>query len=200
MRCSARRGRACREGTRFRSFANRDQHLEEGHRLKALKDRSRAARRVTLLATLAGLTAVLGGCERWALDRQMEELCKKDGGLKVYETVTLPTSDFSNIGEPLARYQQSARSAEEYLGPEYKYIRNIEFLVGKDANALRGEGQLMRTYYAIYRRADGRLLGEAVEYHRGGGDGSFGFGAQPSGDRCPKTSIGLITSVFVREK
>ena len=151
------------------------------------------------LSLTAILLSALSGCERYALDRQMEELCKKDGGVKVYETVTLPASEFSNIGQPLARYEQTAKSVSDYLGPDYKYVRETEILVGPKANAQKGEGQLRRLYYAIYRRADGRLLGESIEYDRSGGDG-FTFGFQPSGNHCPKPRVGLITSVFIRGK
>ena len=158
---------------------------------------NRAARRVTLLATLAGLTAVLGGCERWALDRQMEDLCKKDGGIKVYETVTLPASDFSNIGQPLARYQQTAKSEEELLGPDYRFVSKREILVGKDAKPERGEGRLDRVHSAIFRRADNKLLGESVLYQRGGGD-LFTLGFMPSGRNCPSPHADLAASIFLK--
>lgn len=154
-------------------------------------------RRATLLVTLAGLTVALGGCERWALDRQMEELCQKDGGIKVYETVTLPASDFSNIGQPLARYQQTARTEEELFGPDYKYVVKRDFILGPYARADRGEGQLTRWHQAIYRRSDGRLLGEAVRYNRSGGDG-FTYGFQPSGKNCPDVRTGLELQIFVK--
>ena len=157
----------------------------------------RAMRRVTFLLTLAGLTVALGGCERWALDRQMEELCQKDGGIKVYETVTLPASDFSNIGQPLARYQQTARTEEELFGPDYKYVVKRDFILGPYARADRGEGQLTRWHQAIYRRSDGRLLGEAVRYNRSGGDG-FTYGFQPSGKNCPDVRTGLELHIFVK--
>ncbi len=157
-------------------------------------------RRVVAIPIAVISLLTLAGCERWALDRQMEELCKKDGGIKVYETVTLPASDFSNIGQPLARYQQIAKSVEDLLGPDYKYIRKSEILVGKGANPLRGEGVLTRTYFAIYRRADNRLLAESVQYDRGGGDGFFTFGAQPSGNSCPKQNVEPSGSVFLRRK
>jgi len=51
------------------------------------------------LGTVA-MIFVLTGCEKFALDRQMEDLCKKDGGVKVYETVTLPASMFDQLGDP----------------------------------------------------------------------------------------------------
>lgn len=139
----------------------------------------------------------IAGCERYALDRQMEELCKKDGGVKVYETVTLPASEFSNLGQPLAKYGQQPYSVEHSLGPDYRYVEKRTFLVGAQANPRKGEGQLMRWYHAIYRRSDDRLLGESVWYHRGGGDG-FTFGFQPSGKSCPRFDRDLAQSVFTK--
>lgn len=139
----------------------------------------------------------LAGCERWALDKQMEELCKKDGGVKVYEKVTLPGSEFSNTGEPLAKYIPLAKSDEDYLGPEYRYVRKIDVLVGKKADIEKGEGRLTHFYTAIYRRSDGRLLGESISYGRGGGDG-FTFGFNPTGNYCPKPRVNLINSVFLK--
>ena len=147
------------------------------------------------LATVSLLLLI--GCERWALDRQMEELCKKDGGVKVYETVTLPASEFSNIGQPLARYARLATNDEERLGPDYRYVTKREVLVGATANPQQGEGRLVRLYWAIYRRSDGKLLGEQVEYRRIGGDG-FTFGFHPSNSSCPHGEHDVPTSVFMK--
>ena len=127
----------------------------------------------------------------------MEELCKKDGGVKVYETVTLPASEFSNVGQPLARYERLAQSNADLLGPDYRFVEKREFLVGPHSNAQKGEGQLTRWYHAIYRRSDGHLLGESVRYNRSGGDG-FTFGFQPSGKNCPQVMNDLARSVFAK--
>ena len=151
------------------------------------------------LSLTAILLSALSGCERYALDRQMEELCKKDGGVKVYETVTLPASEFNNLGEPLGRYWKPGTPEEERFGPDYKFVQKREILVGTNAKAERGEGQLTRWYEAILRRSDGRILGESILYDRSGGDG-FTFGFQPSGNSCPKPRVGLFTSVFVKGK
>jgi len=125
----------------------------------------------------------------------MEELCKKDGGIKVYETVTLPASEFGPADQPLARYIPIAKSDDEYLGPDYRYVRKMEILVGQSADSEKGEGRLTRWYAAIYRRSDGHLLGESVSYGRGGGD-RFTFGFNPSGNACPLPRIDLIKAAF----
>lgn len=149
---------------------------------------------IWLLAVgLLGLT----GCERYALDQQMEELCKKDGGIKIYETVTLPASEFTSTGAPLGKYIPLANSESDYLGPDYRYVQKREILVGPRADATKGEGQLIRVYQAVYRQSDGRLLGENVWYSRSGGDG-FTLGFQPSGRSCPRLEQGLFRSIFLR--
>ena len=160
-----------------------------GHRVSDGQKRAAGAALIALLALASG------GCERWRLDQQMELLCKKDGGIKVYETVTLPASEFSNVGQPLARYAQQAKSTEDLLGPDYRFVLTREILVGPQANAQKGEGQLIRAHNAIYRRADGRLLGEQIWYSRSGGDG-FTFGFQPSGKSCPHFNSDVAQEIF----
>ena len=41
---------------------------------------------------------LLSGCEKARLDQQVKELCAKDGGIKVYETVKLPADRFDQWG------------------------------------------------------------------------------------------------------
>jgi hypothetical protein len=152
------------------------------------------------ITAAAACMALLGltGCERWALDRQMEELCKKDGGVKVYERVTVPASEFSNVGQPLAKYASQAKSLEERLGPDYRYVERREVVAGApDADPERGEGRLLRVHQAVIRRSDEKLLGECVWYERGGGD-FFTFGFQPSSDYCPKPRVNLISAIFLK--
>ncbi len=156
-----------------------------------------ARTRMTDAALVVLLALGTSGCERWRLDQQMEVLCKQDGGIKVYETVTLPASEFSNVGQPLARYAKQAKSPEERLGPDYRYVWQRTVLFGVGAKLQAGEGTLVRNHLSITRRADGRLLGESVSYARGGGDG-FTFGFQPSGNHCPNPRIDLIGSVFIK--
>lgn len=154
--------------------------------------------RSLITTSLAALSLIsLAGCERWELDRQMEALCKKDGGVKVYETVTLPASEFSNIGQPLARFAQQAQSIEDHLGPEYRYTWQEDMLVGAMAKPEKGDGQLIRLHISIFRRSDGHLLGESISYSRSGGDG-FTFGFQPSGNHCPQPRVDVINSVFIK--
>lgn len=145
------------------------------------------------ISTIVVLLIALSGCERYALDRQMEELCKKDGGIKVYETVTLPPSEY----EAIWKYAARPVSPAEYYGPKYRTVSGREVLIGKDTKAESGDGQLARLHWAIYRRTDDRLLGEQIEYRRNGGD-FITFGFQPSSAYCPHVDHGIANAVFIK--
>jgi hypothetical protein len=141
------------------------------------------------------MLALLSGCEKYALDRQMEELCKKDGGVKVYETVTLPPEMFDQWGNPFPEW--GTRTLENRLGPDFLLITDKATL--KNGEPLKGDGRLTRYTEKIYRRADGKLLGEAVEYGRSGGD--FIVIEHPTSKHCPvllSVRETLIGSTFLK--
>lgn len=142
---------------------------------------------------IAVIVTLLSGCERYRLDRQMEELCKKDGGIQVYETVTLSPAEY----DKLFKYVAAAKSQEERYGPGYRYVVRDEVVTGADNDPEKGRGKLTRYYGALYRASDGFLLGENISYQRVGGD-FFTFGFQPSGSRCPNPRIDLAQSIFVK--
>lgn len=151
-------------------------------------------KKLNLIAMLLAVLA-LAGCEKYALDRQMEELCEKDGGVKVYETVTLPPEMFDQWGDPFPGWR--GRKPEDRLGPDYLYEKETTHI--KRGDAFKGEGELRRTVVRIYRRSDRKLMGEAVAYGRSGGD--FIPFAHPSSKHCPiyKTDDEwVIKSVFVK--
>ena len=54
--------------------------------------------------------------EKARLDREVDRLCAIDGGIRVYETVTLPADKFNERGE-IAFYRPTQK--ESALGPEY---------------------------------------------------------------------------------
>lgn len=164
-------------------------------------------RSVVAIPLAAVLLLTLAGCERWALDRQMEALCKKDGGVKVYETVALPAGYFEHDGR--LRVSQSMAYGPKADGEEdrfqrvgddeYRIVSKKIYLVGKDADPTKGEGSLARRRTAVYRWCDKYLLGESVEYWRGGGDG-FTFGFQPSGNFCPQPRAAIVQLVLLKGK
>jgi hypothetical protein len=126
----------------------------------------------------------------------MAELCAKDGGVKVYETVALPESMFDRWGDPFPDWR--SRPVSERLGEDFIYTIDISYL--KQGNPQKGEVRFEKQSEKIRRRADGKLLGEAISYGLSGGDWiQLGH---PSSSHCPvirSDDQGLIKSVFQRK-
>jgi hypothetical protein len=113
-------------------------------------------KRMGLICALMCLS--LAGCEKARLDEQVRELCAKDGGVKVYETVQLPAEKFDkygNVGVPNKQYAKP--SDEYYFETEIQFYRE-------------GNPSLERARTVMVRRSDGKVLGESIRYGRGGGD------------------------------
>jgi hypothetical protein len=149
-----------------------------------------------LLVSIALGTLTLAGCEKYALDRQMNALCKKDGGVKIYETVTLAEVDFNKLGVPLPQYwlDPSLVGSSARLGPAYRYVSREESL--KAGNPMNGDGQLTRFVQEVHRVVDGRLLATSVWYGRAGGD--FLVLGHFSTAGCPSPQPPFLTAVFLK--
>ncbi len=152
--------------------------------------------RVRRLIAMTLATVLLAGCEKYALDRQMEELCKKDGGIRVHETVKLPASMFNQDGDPFPGSR--AQAIDERLGAAYRFVDEITYL--KRGEPMKGEGQLDKSRKLILRKSDNKILGESISYGRSGGDFiAFGHFTSKS---CPVSLGGaqtLLRAVFVKE-
>ena len=123
------------------------------------KEASPVAKGFGLLACVAALSGFLWLAvgETWLADQKVKELCAKDGGVKVYETVKLPAERFDEFG-------QFRVSDKLYAKPSDEYYSKWEFDILKQGNP-----QLGRYHMLIFRQSDDKLLGEAVAYARGGG-------------------------------
>jgi hypothetical protein len=111
---------------------------------------------IAYVAVLAGFLWLAVG-KTWWIDQQVKELCAKDGGNKVYETVKLPAYMFNKWG-------QFSVPDKLYMKPSDEYYSKSE-----DTFLKQGNPQLWRYHTLIFRQSDGKLLGEAVLYGRGGG-------------------------------
>jgi hypothetical protein len=122
-------------------------------------------------------------------DRQVRELCAKDGGVRVYETVRLPAEKFNQWGQPnfhipITPYDR-LKDADEYY-------REWEITELKSGNP-----SLVRHYFGLFRRIDHKLLGESVSYSRRGGDLPGPW--HGSSFMCPELSVkaDVIRQIFV---
>jgi hypothetical protein len=108
-------------------------------------------------------------------DRQVRELCAEDGGVRVYETVRLPAERFDEFGD----FRIPIKANVQVLDPYY-YEWRIQYY-------RKGKPSIERDHFLVFRKADGKLLGEAVSYARLGGDlpGPWEGGTS---FRCPENS------------
>jgi len=144
-------------------------------------------RAVAALGVTAVLLLPLTGCEKDRLDDQVRELCAKDGGVKVYETVKVPSDKFDEFGR-LTFWKPT--QGENTLGPEYLFKREKRWY-------RKGNPEMWRTHTQVIRRSDMKLLGESVIYVRTGGDMPGPW--HDSSFTCPALKdVGLLERVFVK--
>jgi hypothetical protein len=177
---------------------------QTGHRGRSGERDSNTMRGVVLIAFAAALFLILSGCERWALDKQMEELCKKDGGVKVYEQVKVPTGWLDVAGRPNLKVfptrDVGGGMSRQVLADQYVIETRRQDIkrASNDDPGFYTEGRLSRYAIVVRRVADNKTLGEEVSYGRSGGDLSLGH---PSYRSCPdpRPIPDVIQSVFVKE-
>jgi hypothetical protein len=158
-----------------------------------MEDRSMKTAITILFAILT--PALLVGCEKDRLDAQVKELCAKDGGVKVYETVRLPPDRFDQWG--MVNFYRPTQG-ENALGSAYKYLYQRQYLRGGVASQPE-DLTMVRTHILVFRISDNKLLGESVLYSRRGGDLPGPW--HPSASACPEPSsagdIPLLKAIFI---
>lgn len=97
--------------------------------------------------------------EKDRLDEEVRQLCASDGGIKVYEQITMPPEMFDKFG--VIAFPDATDSKP--LGSRFVLEEDTKYY--KD-----GKPSLRREHAKIIRSSDGRVLGEFTSYHRVGGD------------------------------
>ncbi len=138
--------------------------------------------------------------EKAQLDREVDRLCAIDGGIRVYETITLPTDKFDQKYGQVNFYDPT--QGESTLGPDYIYKWDIRYYKkGHPVSQGAQEIAMRRDHIMIYSRSDMQLLGEVVKYHRAGGDLPGPW--MPSSHHCPSVSVAneviLMSEIFTPE-
>ena len=96
-------------------------------------------------------------------DAKVREMCKKDGGVTIYEHVPVSRADLKLLGKV---DDQIAIPIEDLANPEAPVyaLEKITYL------RKEGKPQVWRTEYEIVRRSDKVIVARAVLYTRAGGD------------------------------
>ena len=129
----------------------------------------------------------------WRADKLVDELCAKDGGIKVYEVVTLPKERFNEYGQFV-------------IPPDKRYLKpNDEYFIQINTETLMGNNdyasllpRVRKNHISIIRVKDNRKLAEYISYGQGGGE-AIGFSLTHARYSCPRVSdLDLVASVFVK--
>jgi hypothetical protein len=147
------------------------------------------------LTPIAILIVGIGGCEatKAYYDRQVRELCDKDGGIAIYEKIRISpeiAAFMGRVGGHLSITIESAAPASD-----------IAFLRGEAVVLRVGHPSIERHDQAIVRRSDGKIVARIVRYWRTGGDFPFTT-SHPSAFSCPDSPqyYAEIAKVFVVEE
>jgi hypothetical protein len=127
----------------------------------------------------------------WSLDRELERLCSKDGGVRIFETVRLSKEHFDSDGTPFPEYRRLLSSGGQ-LGPDFSVEEIRKILIA-------GDPQLSRTEIRVTRKRDGKLMGSQVIYFRDGG--GLPLPSPPSSRLCGlgPQDVGFPNTIFTKE-
>ena len=98
------------------------------------------------------------GGQKLLLDNKVRAMCAEDGGIRVYHTVQLSPEKFDKFGIVRIPSKQDAKPEDQYY-----FETNTHYYE-------QGNPSFRRSHTKIIRKADRSVMGEAVSYHRVGGD------------------------------
>lgn len=133
---------------------------------------------------LLGTTTMLVGCAQERVDLQMEILCERDGGIKIYERNPLPDSQLDRDGNPA-------------FFPTWNESGNGFRFIGSHERIKTGNPSLSKFIFEVIRESDNKILGRYITYLRIGGAVLPRLGPDPA-KRCPAEldSNQLLNMVF----
>ena len=135
---------------------------------------------MTHMATLVtvGLISLLlascGSVQRAYWDAKVEEMCRKDAGVTVYERVTITPDDYKRLGGVRGTIAVPPRPVAKV---DALYVADTTTTeINENPTVLRFETQIVRT-------SDGRVLSRQIDYGRVGGEVFRSYGCRDFGMR-----------------
>lgn len=141
------------------------------------------------LIILTWLVASLwyGGVRKVYYDWRVDKMCAVDGGVKVFEKVSLSEEKFDKYGNIGISSKRNAKASDEY------------YFESEDVYLRKRNPKIIRSITKIIRRRDGKILGESIRYSRSGGDLPGPW--HPSSYNCPQIRNAegkLEVSIFMK--
>jgi len=139
-----------------------------------------------LLIGLAVLTVIFFEWRKASWDARVREMCAKDGGVAIYETVELSEEEFKRLGGGQGGLPLPSASSKEISYPFFYEL--------VDSSIRESNPSVMRTDMLVIRRSDGKVLGRSIQYFRRGGDFPTGI-VEDSAFICPE-NLQITTQIF----
>jgi len=139
----------------------------------------------TLIGLLLLFSVTLTGCAGYVpgrqayWDAQVREMCERDGGVTIYEKLSISRSDVDLLGRVGETIGIPAKELANPKAPVYEEIK-ITYIK-------KGNPQVTRSEMNVVRRSDRLVIARAVIYARSGGD--FPSPSHPSSFSCPDMKV-----------
>jgi hypothetical protein len=127
---------------------------------------------------------------KWRADRLVDNLCAKDGGVKVFERAILQKRYFNKFVQPQIPDKKYATAADKFYS-----TWATKDIYGNSNSSHYSSLVIFRSEHDYFRKSDGKLLGEIIIYVRRGGDPIGPWHA--SHYMCPDREA-LINNIFIK--
>ncbi len=131
-----------------------------------------------------------------AYNAEVRKLCKEDGGVYVYQTVSLPPEHFDKFGNIIKWPLIAIRSETDphiKSGPDtapYVLIVTSTYLKGAKGDGATPHSALIKTVKQVVRHADKFVLGQSVDY-----SAIHARHLHPGGESCD-LGDGVVSKIF----
>lgn len=150
---------------------------EKGVRIRSegsIRDTAIPIAKRVAVALAASLLASCGSVERAYWDAKVEEMCRKDAGVTVYERVKITRDEYKRLGGTDGSVPVPPRQVAR---PGYPYVTEYK------TTPLNDNPEVFRSDVSIVRTEDGKVLSRLVQYARVGRDFIRPFSCQDLGIR-----------------
>jgi hypothetical protein len=134
--------------------------------------RTHIAKGVTAALTTSLLLVSCGSVQRAYWDARVEEMCRKDGGVTVYERVKISPDEYKKLG---------GNGGTIVVRPRSTASADAPYVAESKDTWLNENPPVLRSETFIVRRSDGKVLSRLVRYARIGEEIFRPYGCREAG-------------------